>query len=184
MTGRVWGAGAGKAPSPTTIRTRQDRASPTTASVKARQWKSGSGPTRKSTSAPGSSVTLADHRAGPGELGGHAVHDAGHRTAGPLVQEVLAVEGDERLGGPCAEQRRRWPSVAPSPASTQPSRATTSTGRSSDRLAVHLEDLGHARGLGAHGVASSDSAAISARRPTWTGNPSTLPWSPAPAPAT
>jgi hypothetical protein len=52
FTGRVCGAGAGKAPSPTTMRTRQERASPTTASVKARQWKSGSGPTRYSTSAP------------------------------------------------------------------------------------------------------------------------------------
>ena len=46
FTGRVCGAGAGKAPRPTTILTRHDLASPTTASVKARQWKSGSGPTR------------------------------------------------------------------------------------------------------------------------------------------
>ena len=52
LTGRVCGAGAGKAPSPTTMRTRQERASPTTASMKARQWKSGSGPTRKRMSCP------------------------------------------------------------------------------------------------------------------------------------
>ncbi len=51
-----------------------------------------------------------------------------------------------------------------------------------DRLAVHLEDLGET--LGAHGTVSSASAAISKRRPIWAGYPSTLPWSPAPAPAT
>ena len=53
-----------------------------------------------------------------------------------------------------------------------------------DGLAVHLEDLGQTLAVGAHGTVSSASAAISKSRPIWAGNPSTLPWSPAPAPAT
>ena len=83
-----------------------------------------------------------------------------------------------------------WPSsaamavVAPSPASTQPSRADDQ-----DRLGAGPAPGGprrsrSARCPGAHGAVSSASAAISARRPTCAGNASTLPWSPAPAPAT
>src|ERR1700722_6377860 len=210
-TGRVCGAGAGKAPRPTTIRTRHERANPTTASVKARHWKSGSGPTRYNTSAPapsgarrtpgggrrplevrlgadqvqhvgpGAVVAAAHHGAGPGQLGGHAVDDAGHRTAGPLVQEVLAVEGDQRLGrslgqqggdGRCGTQS----GVHPSLEGNDEHRAVQLG------FAVHLEDLGQS--VGAHGVASRMLAAAWSRLVTCTGKASTLPWSPAPAPAT
>ena len=74
--------------------------------------------------------------------------------------------------------------VAPRPASTHPSRDDHQDGLVQDGLAVDLEDLGQAAAVGAHETDSSEAAAISNRRPIWAGKPSTLPWSPAPAPAT
>ena len=123
---------------------------------------------------------VAHHRARPGQLGGHPVHDAGHGPPGPLVQEVLAVEGDHRLGL-SRPSSAAMAVAAPRPASTQPSSETTSTGfvaagsRWTSKSSVSL---------GAHGAFSSASAAISKSRPICTGKPSTDPWSPAPAPAT
>ena len=80
----------------------------------ARQWKSGSGPTRYKTSAPAPSWPPRISVCGPGQLGGHAVDDAGHRPAGPLVDEVVAVEGDHQLGRR-VRQRARRPRRRPEP---------------------------------------------------------------------
>ena len=66
--------------------------------------------------------------------------------------------------------------AAPSPASTQPSRATTSTGRSRAGSACDL--------VGRRHRAARVSAARRASRSTVSGNASTLVGSPAPAPAT
>ena len=43
-------------------------------------------------------VAVPHHRVGPGELGRDAVDDVGHRSAGPLVEEVLTVELDHGRG--------------------------------------------------------------------------------------
>ena len=126
---------------------------------------------------------LADDGARPVQLGRDPVHDAGHRPAGPLVEEVLAVERHDRLGVPlpeqCGDGRR----------GTQTGVDPTLQRHDQDRLLqyrflVDLEDLGQPVALGAHGAVSRDSAAISKSRPIWVGKPSTLPLSPAPAPAT
>ena len=83
-----------------------------------------------------------------------------------------------------------WPSsVAMAVVGAEPGVDPALQGHDQDRLPqdgflVDLEDLGEPVALGAHGVVSSASAAISKRRPICTGKPSTLPWSPAPAPAT
>ena len=118
-TGRVCGAGAGKAPRPTAIRTRHDLASPTTASVKDRQWKSGSGPTRNKMSLPSLSWPWRIWVRGHVSFGRDPVDDAGHRAPGPLVQEVLAVEGHHGAGQPLGHQRgdgRRGPESGVDPA--------------------------------------------------------------------
>ena len=183
FTGRVCGAGAGKAPSPTTMRTRQERASPTTASVKARQWKSGSGPTRKSMSRPDSSAPWRT-----------TVRGQVSSVVTPLTMRATGRRA--RWSRKCSPLKVTMGSVCPCPSSVGDGRGGAEAGvdpalqrDDEHRLAqhgllVHLEDLGEPVALGAHGTVSSASSAISKSRPIWTGNPSTLPRSPAPAPAT
>ena len=166
------------------MRTRHERARPTTASREGAPVEIGLGADEEEQVAARLVRTLPHHRARPGELGRDAVDDARDRPPRPLVEEVLAVEGDEGLGVPALQQRgdgRRRAESGVDPALERHDQERVPE----NRLAMDLEDLGHAAGaIGAHGTRSRDSAAISKSQRIWAGKPSTLPWSPAPAPAT
>ena len=159
-------------------------ASPTTASMKARQWKSGSGPTRKSRSAPTSSVPVPRPRCGARSA----------RSVTPLTMRATGRRA--RWSKKCSPSNVAsgsvwpWPSraamavVAPRPASTQPSRATTRTGSVEVGLLVDLEDLGQLDRRGSSWPLQRVGRHLERGGRSASGNPSTLPWSPAPAPAT
>ena len=165
------------------MRTRQERARPTTASVKARQWKSGSGPTRKSMSRPISSVPCRTTVRGqvssvviPLTMRATGRRARWSRKCSPLkvtTGSVCALPEQRGDGRGRRPGRRR-----PSPRARRPAPGPAGRAPGGPRRARS------ARALGAHGAVSSASAAISKSRPICTGNPSTLPWSPAPAPAT
>ena len=129
----------------------------------------------------GTVVAVADHRLGPRQLGGHPVDDVGHRSACPLVQEVPAVESDERRRRALAQEGGDGGGGA-QPRIDPALERDHQDGAFERRLAVGGEDLGQP--VGTHEVASSASAAIWASEATWAGKASTLRWSPAPAPAT
>ena len=166
FTGRVCGAGAGKAPRPTTIRTRHDLASPDHGVGEGPPVEVGLGPDEIQHVGPRGVLPVPDDGLGPGQLGRHAVDDVGHRPAGPLVEEVLAVEGDQGRRGALPQQRGDGGGGA-QPGVDPPLERDDQDGPVERGLAVGREDLGHA--VGAHGVASSASEAIWARAATWAG---------------
>ena len=96
---RVWGTGAGKAPRPTSMRTPNIWARSPMASAYAFQRRSGSGPASTSTSWPFSSRPGAELDRVPAEVLVHAVDDDGDRAAGPVVEQLVGVEGGHQLGG-------------------------------------------------------------------------------------
>ena len=115
---------------------------------------------------------MAQHRLGPVQLGRHAVDDARHRSTSPLIEEVLAVEGDQVRCLALSEEggdggRGAQPRVDPSLERHHEHRLMEIG------LLVDREDL--RQSLRAHGVATSAAEAMSAKRATCAGRSSTLP---------
>ena len=161
------------------MRTSKRSARPTTSSANSTQWKSGSGPTSKSTSRPDASIPRRSWISGHAQLGRDAVDDARHRAPGALVEEVLAVEGGDEVVESVTSSSAATAVAAPNPASIQPSKATTSDGVGERRL-VDDDDVLVRTGQGS---AARSSRAFCASVTTWAGNESTGPASPAVAPA-
>ncbi len=103
-TWSVCSAGAGKAPSPNTSATSRRRQASTTSSQNARQRKSGSGPT--SSSASRSPLGRGHQQLGrrPGHLLDGAAGQPDHRPPGPVVDQLVGVEGGQGGGVPARAQ--------------------------------------------------------------------------------
>ena len=128
--GRVWGVGAGYAPSPTIIRQPISTASATTSAEKARQLWSGSAPTSSSTSLPSGSVPAfisMDGQVRPVWMPS-SMCIVGRRarwSSSVSVSNTATVSSG--MSGVSASSAE----AAPRPASIQPSSTTTRTGESS-----------------------------------------------------